>query len=49
MEYEGGRMIEETVVTGGEYCYGDGKAMYDSKGRKIKESSHHKSGCKSHH
>ena len=49
--YEGGRYtVPDTVVTdSGTYCYGDGKAMYDSNGHKIKGSSHaHSTTCRSH-
>ena len=40
-----------TVVTGGEYCYGDGSATYDSNGRKIKnksKKSKHSYSCNGH-
>jgi hypothetical protein len=42
---------QDTVVTGGEYCYGDGSALYDSSGRKIKDKvkmSKHSHSCNGH-
>ena len=36
------------VQTGGEYCYGDGKSVYDSRGRKIKGQTHNYATCKNH-
>jgi len=49
VEYEGGHSIPDTIVTGAEYCYGDGKAMYDSSGRKIKGKTHDGMNCQGHH
>jgi hypothetical protein len=49
MDYEGARTLPDTVVTGGEYCYGNGDTIYDSYGRKIKNKSHKHSSCESHH
>ena len=51
-EFSSGYTVPETVVTpstnvGGEYCYGDGSARYDSLGKKIKGSHGlHNSSCK---
>ncbi len=38
-----------TTVSGGQYCYGNGKSVYDHNGRKIKGSYHNGSECHSQH
>ena len=48
-QYESGHKVEDTIVTSGPYCYGDGKAFYDSNGRKIKEGSHDWKSCNKNH
>ena len=40
--------VQDTIITGGEYCYGDGSAVYDSRGRKIKDKAAHSMGCATH-
>jgi hypothetical protein len=48
--YESGHSVPDTVVHSQEgYCYGDGKRMYDDKGREIPGARHSASSCKSHH
>ena len=44
-QYEGGHSVEDTIVSSGPYCYGDGNAFYDSNGRKLKEGSHDWKTC----
>jgi len=41
--------LETAPVSSGEYCYGNGKALYDSRGHKIKGSKNFDhSSCKGH-
>jgi len=47
--FESGHSVPDTIVTGGEYCYGNGKAIYDGHGKKIKGKSHNGHTCKSGH
>ena len=46
--YEGGHSVSDTVIHSGEYCYGNGKAVYDSKGRKIKNKETNHASCSGH-
>jgi|GEM_PF-6213619 len=44
-QYESGHTVQDTIVTSGQYCYGDGSAVYDSHGRKIKGATHNGTSC----
>jgi len=47
--YESGHTVQDTIVTSGQYCYGDGSAVYDSHGRKIKGATHNGTSCHKNH
>ena len=47
--YESSHSVPDTIISGGEYCYGNGKAIYDGHGKKIKGKSHNGHTCKSGH
>jgi len=42
-------IIEETIQNPGTYCYGDGKAVYDQYGRKVKNHAHNGFSCGGKH